>query len=80
MRNPMARLPRGLAFDTGPLGGGPLGALRGNARAKRARMPPSPSLSARRMKTRYLIVTVNVSAQNTSERTPSMFGGVGATA
>ena len=33
-------------------------------------MPPSPSLSARRMNVRYLRVTVKVSAQKTSESTP----------
>ena len=45
---------------------------------RRARMPPSPSLSARRMKMRYLMVTVNVSAQNTSEITPRTLGGASA--
>ena len=33
-------------------------------------MPPSPSLSARMMKVRYLIETMIVTDQKTSERTP----------
>ena len=33
-------------------------------------MPPSPSLSARRMKVTYFTVTISVIAQNTSEITP----------
>ena len=40
-------------------------------------MPPSPLLSARMMKTRYLTVTTIVSAQKMSESTPSTFSGVG---
>ena len=42
-------------------------------------MPPSPSLSARRMKTTYLIETIKVSDQNTSEMTPYTSSGVGFT-
>ena len=38
--------------------------------AIRAMMPPSPWLSARMMKARYLIATMIVIAQNTSEMTP----------
>jgi hypothetical protein len=44
-----------------------------------ARIPPSPRLSARRTKDRYLNVTTNVIAQNTSDRTPRTFASVGAT-
>jgi|APEBP8051072974_1049382.scaffolds.fasta_scaffold00027_17 hypothetical protein len=36
----------------------------------RARMPPSPSLSALRMKTTYLSVTMRMIDQKTSEITP----------
>ena len=38
--------------------------------AIRAMIPPSPSLSARMMKTTYLIETMTVTAQKTSEMTP----------
>ena len=38
--------------------------------AIRAMMPPSPSLSARMMNVTYLIETMIVMAQNTSDRTP----------
>jgi len=36
-----------------------------------ARMPPSPRLSARRMKPRYFTEITSTSDQKTSERTPS---------
>ena len=36
-------------------------------------MPPSPWLSARMMKTTYLIETTMISAQNTSDRMPRTF-------
>ena len=39
-------------------------------------MPPSPRLSARMTKERYLKVTTKVIAQTTSDRTPSTFCGV----
>ena len=39
-------------------------------RAIRAMIPPSPSLSARMMNVTYLIETISVIAQNTSEMTP----------
>ena len=43
-----------------------------SARAARA-SPPSPRLSARRMKTRYLTLTTMISDQTMSERTPYTF-------
>ena len=39
-------------------------------------MPPSPLLSARMMKTRYLTTTTSVSAQKNSDSTPSTLRGV----
>lgn len=39
-------------------------------RAMRAMIPPSPSLSARMIRVTYLIETMIVTAQNTSEITP----------
>ena len=42
-----------------------------------ARMPPSPRLSARIMKTRYLIEITMTSAQKMSDSTPSTLSGVG---
>ena len=45
-----------------------------------AMMPPSPSLSARMMKVMYLTLTMIVSAQTTSDRTPSTLVSVGASA
>ena len=45
--------------------------------AASAWMPPSPLLSARRTKVRYLIQTMSVSAQNTSDSTPSTLSCVG---
>ena len=41
------------------------------ASAIRARVPPSPLLSARIRKVTYLIVTIRISAQMISETTPS---------
>src|ERR1700742_2961449 len=41
------------------------------ARAIRARVPPSPLLSARIRKVMYLMVTIRVRVQITSETTPS---------
>ena len=41
------------------------------ARAIRARVPPSPLLSARIRKKTYLTVTTRIRAQNTSETVPS---------
>ncbi len=51
----------------------PLADLRrkSGSRASRASTPPSPWLSARMMNVRYLIVTTRVSAQKTSDATPS---------
>ena len=43
------------------------------------RMPPSPSLSARSTKNRYLSDTTSTSAQSTSESRPSTLSGVGGT-
>ena len=43
----------------------------------RARMPPSPRLSARRTMARYLTEIVRMSAQKMRERTPRTFAGVG---
>ena len=48
--------------------------------ASSARIPPSPSLSARMMKKMYLTVTTIVSAHTISESTPKTFSGVGGTA
>ena len=47
------------------------------SRASRARIPPSPRLSARRMNTMYFTLTTRISDQRISERTPRMFSGVG---
>ena len=41
-------------------------------------MPPSPRLSARMMKVRYLNVTMKLSDQKTSDRRPRMLSTVGA--
>ena len=48
-------------------------------REVRARMPPSPLLSARITKPTYLIVMTTTSDQKTSESTPRTFASVGAT-
>ena len=48
---------------------------RGATRAVSARMPPSPSLSARNTKRRYLTDTTITSAQKISDRTPSTLVG-----
>ena len=48
-------------------------------RARSARIPPSPRLSARITKDMYLNVTTKVIDQNTSDTTPSTLSGVGAT-
>ena len=45
--------------------------------AMRARMPPSPRLSARMMKVRYLSTITTRSDHSTSDRMPSTFAGVG---
>jgi hypothetical protein len=45
---------------------------RGDASARRAKMPPSPRLSAERMKTTYLTVTTAASDQKTSDSTARM--------
>jgi hypothetical protein len=50
------------------------------ASAARAITPPSPSLSARRMKTTYLMLTTRVIDQNTREITPYTSPGVVSTA
>ena len=42
-----------------------------------ASTPPSPSLSARMTKSRYLTETTSVSDQKTSDRMPKMFAGDG---
>ena len=49
------------------------------ASASMAIRPPSPLLSARRMRTTYLTETMTVSVQKTSERTPKTFSGVSGT-
>ena len=41
------------------------------ASANRAKMPPSPRLSARMMKTRYLTKTTSVNAQKIKDRMPN---------
>jgi hypothetical protein len=43
-----------------------------------AKSPPSPSFWARRTKAAYLIVTMSVMVQITSDRPPSTASGVGA--
>ena len=43
---------------------------RGISSAVRARMPPSPWLSARITSSRYLIEMMTISAQNTTDATP----------
>ena len=48
----------------------PPGTLRPLIRVMRARMPPSPSLSARSTSRTYLIVTMIVTDQKISEMTP----------
>ncbi len=48
--------------------------------ARSARMPPSPPFSARITNERYLMAMTSVSAQNTSESTPSTLACVGAIA
>ena len=48
----------------------------GMTSAVRARMPPSPWLSARITSGRYLIEMMMISAQNTSEATPSALASV----
>ena len=47
--------------------------------ANSARMPPSPSLSARMTKSRYLTETTSMSDQKTSDRTPRTLSASGAT-
>ena len=47
--------------------------------ASNAKMPPSPWLLARMITVRYLSDTTSMSAQITSDRTPSTFSGVGRT-
>jgi hypothetical protein len=47
--------------------------------ANSAKIPPSPFLSARRTKVRYLIATTTTSDQKISERMPRIAPGVGAT-
>jgi len=47
-----------------------LSRLMGVASAVSARMPPSPRLSAYKMKITYLIVTTMMSDQKTSDSTP----------
>ena len=56
----------------------PLSRPRSNATS--ARMPPSPSLSARITSSTYLTVTMMVTTQKTSEITPYTSAGVGSTA
>ena len=43
-----------------------------------ASTPPSPRLSAWRMKTRYFTTTTRMIDQNTSDSTPYTFGTLGA--
>ena len=47
--------------------------------ARRARIPPSPALSAFMMKVRYFTVTTIVSDQTMRDRMPSRFSCVGGT-
>jgi hypothetical protein len=54
-------------------------ALTGVTSEVRARVPPSPRLSARSMKRRYFAQITRTSAQKTRERTPRMFSGAGPT-
>ena len=56
---------------------GVAGASRGATSDISARMPPSPRLSARMTKTRYLIEMTMISDQKISESTPSTLSGVG---
>ena len=51
----------------------------GVTRAVSAMMPPSPLLSARITKRRYLTEMTMIRLQKMSESTPRMFSGVGAT-
>ena len=51
----------------------PRGVPLGRASARRARMPPSPRLSARITIDRYLNVTTKLSDQTISDRMPSTF-------
>jgi hypothetical protein len=44
--------------------------------AVRARMPPSPRLSARMTRSRYLSEMMSTSDQNTTDATPSAFTGL----
>ena len=55
-------------------------AVRERTSATSARMPPSPSLSARITNTRYLIETMTMSDQKISESTPSTLPVVTGTA
>ena len=48
------------------------------ASVARASTPPSPLLSARMIRVTYLMVTVSVTAQNSTDSTPSTCSGVGA--
>ena len=50
-----------------------------SSRASRARMPPSPRLSARRMNPMYFTLTTLISDQTISDSTPTTFAGVGST-
>ena len=42
-------------------------------KAVRERIPPSPRLSARRMKTKYLIEMISTKAQKISDKMPKIF-------
>jgi hypothetical protein len=46
------------------------------ASVAKASTPPSPLLSARMIRVTYLMVTVSVTAQNSTESTPSTCAGV----
>ena len=52
----------------------------GRTSASRARIPPSPRLSARSTSAMYLKETTKLSDQNTSDSTPRTFSGVSGTA
>ena len=48
-----------------------------SSNASSERMPPSPRLSARRMKTMYFTLTTRMSVHRISDSTPTMLPGVG---
>ena len=77
-RMPLQVLRTEVAPDSSPVARSAAGVGRATS-AISASTPPSPSLSARMTKARYLTDTTRVMAQNTSDSTPKMLPSTAAT-